>query len=198
MKTKRFLSFAAIMAIFAFLQVSCEEKEDPAAREARREARKEAQKEEIKKELQAEAAAKQAAEEAAAAEKKRQEKIAQENARAMEQKRKREDLERNPNKYIKSSQCDIQTSGVVNLYIDLNKCTFANNSNFGIDHIFGNLVVTTSNGTKIVVPFKTQIGLYLNPRSTVVSPIFGIKKVKIPSKLTSITLEILGVYLTGI
>jgi len=57
MKTRCFPSLAAIMAIFVFLQISCEEKEDPAAREARRAARRESQKEEIKKELQAEAAA---------------------------------------------------------------------------------------------------------------------------------------------
>ena len=77
MKTKRFLSLAAIMAIFAFLQVSCEEKEDPAVREARREARKEELKQELKKELQAEAeaaAAEAAAVAAAAAEKKNRKK----------------------------------------------------------------------------------------------------------------------------
>jgi len=197
MKTKRFLSLAAIMAIFAFSLASCEDKkeEDPAAREARREARKEALKDEVKKELQAEAvAAAKAAEMAAkaAAEKKKQEKIAKEKAIAMEWEKKIMDLDKNPSKYIKTvGQCNVQVSGVVNLYINLKACTFVNNSEIGIEEISGNFIITTSKGT-IITPFKTG-GYGLNGGSSGVLPIIGIGKVQIPGKLINGSLEILKV-----
>ena len=110
----------------------------------------------------------------------------------MEWERKRMDLEGNPGKYIRTvGQCDIQVSGVIHFYVNFKSCTFANNSEFVISEISGNIIITTSKGT-IITPFKTG-GYGLNGGSSGKLPIIGIGKLQVPGKEITYRLEILRV-----